>query len=78
MALQRFEVIGVMPIRDAVTKESVQQGGVVTLDDEEVPRGPGLGGKPAKPLAATNIAALLEAGLIQPVTDTNPAKVEKD
>ena len=47
MALQRFRVTGVMPIRDAVTKESVQQGGIVTLDDEPVARTTG------KPLAGT-------------------------
>lgn len=67
MALLKFVVSGAMPIRDAVTKESILPGGVVTLDDQPVPRGLGLNGKPAKPLAATNIAALLEAGLITPV-----------
>lgn len=75
MALQRFEVIGVMPIRDAVTKESIQQGGIVTLDDAEVPRGMGLNGRPAKPLAATNIAALIESGCIRPVAE-KPAKAK--
>jgi hypothetical protein len=69
VALHRFKVTGPMPIRDAVTKESIQPGGIVTLDDAPVPRGPGLNGRPAKPLAATNIAALVESGLIAPVAE---------
>lgn len=68
MALKQFTVVGVMPIRDAVTKESVQKGGVVTLDDAEVERPKG------KPLAATDIDALIAAGCIAPV---DPAKAEK-
>ena len=35
MALAKYEVIGVLPIRDALTKESVPTGGIVTLDDEK-------------------------------------------
>ena len=68
MAKAQYEVTGVMPIRDAVTKESVGQGGIVTLDDAEVPRAKG------KPLAGTNIAALIEAGAIRPVEAKAKAK----
>jgi hypothetical protein len=68
MAKARYEVIGVMPIRDAETKESVPTGGIVTLDDADVPRAKG------KPLAGTRIEWLIEAGLIRPVEEKKKAK----
>lgn len=61
MALAQYEVTGGIPIRDAVTRESVAPGGIVTLDDAEVPRAQG------KPLAGTQIQALIDAGCIRPV-----------
>ncbi|MGE5827706.1 MAG: hypothetical protein ACM30G_04990 [Micromonosporaceae bacterium] len=70
MTLKRFEVVGAMPIRDAVTKESVGRGGVVTLDDDEVPR------KAGKPLAATLIQPLLDCGAIRPVEDKKAEKTQ--
>lgn len=66
MAQAQYEVIGELSIRDAVTRESVPQGGVVTLDDEPVARVDDAG-RPTKPLAATNVAVLIGAGLIKPV-----------
>lgn len=72
MALVRYQVIGAMPIRDAVTKESVKAPGIVTLDDEEVPR------KKGKPLAATIISALIESGCIAAKPYVEPkGKAEK-
>lgn len=68
MALLKFEVTGEMPIRDAVTKESVRKGGIVTLDDAEVPRTKG------KPLAPTIIEALIASGCIKPAGDKPKAK----
>lgn len=34
MALVKFTVAGDLPVRDAVTKQSVTKGNEVTLDDE--------------------------------------------
>lgn len=33
--MQKFEVIGILPIVDAVTGEDVNKGGTVTLDPEQ-------------------------------------------
>lgn len=63
MALLKFRVVGPMPIRDAVTKESVQTGGEVTLDDAPVHRPEA----PNSPHAATLIDALIKAGCIEPL-----------
>jgi len=63
MALRNFTVTGVMPIRDAQTRESVMTGGVVTLDDAPVPRAG------HKPLAATHIDSLVASGCIAPFAE---------
>jgi len=74
MALKRFRVTGVMPIRDAKTRESVTTGGLVHLDDAEVVR------KKGTPLAATDIEALIDAGCIEPAetAERGSAPAEKD
>jgi hypothetical protein len=35
VALEKFMVTGELPIRDAETRESIQRGGVVTLDTDK-------------------------------------------
>lgn len=65
MALVRCKVVGVLPIRDALTHEAVSQGNEVVLSDEPVPRKPGADGKAVKPLAATIIIALVESGAVE-------------
>lgn len=64
MALEKFEVTGIMSIRDALTKESVPTGGIVTLDTEPVARKDDFG-RPVKPLAATMINGLIASGAIK-------------
>jgi hypothetical protein len=74
MALKQYRVTGILPVRDAQTKESVPTGELVWLDDAEVPRPHIVNGRRAKPLAGTNILALLACGAI---AEVEPAKTKK-
>lgn len=68
MALYRCKVVGEIPIRDSVSKESIPPGGEVRLDDSP---GGWKGGRKLAPhepggkLAGVRIADLVEGGLIE-------------
>lgn len=81
MALRTYRVVGALPIRDAVTKESVCGAGCVStsashehsatdlvqLDDEPVRRSDG------RPWAGTRVDALIVAGHVKPYEEAKPA-----
>lgn len=64
MALIRCQVVGEMPIRDALTREPVHKGGVVVLNTEPTPRLDEDGRPIGTPLAGTLIRPLVEAGCV--------------
>lgn len=67
--LVRCKVVGALPVRDFVTKESVPEGGVVQLC-------PRLPNEERPPQGSVLIEALVSAGSVQVLPD-EPAKVEK-
>lgn len=77
MALARYKVVGVMPIRDAVTKEDVTTGGIVQLDDEPIER-KDASGRPVTPLGATIISALVQSGCIEPIEETKKPELKAE
>jgi hypothetical protein len=62
----RAKVVGVLAIRDAVTREDIVEGGIVRLDP----------GEPGKP-GGTLISALVESGAIELLPE-EPAKGKQE
>jgi hypothetical protein len=76
VALAKYIVTGDLPIRDAVTRQSVHKGDLVTLDDAPMPRTDEFG-RSVRPLAATLISALIEQGAIKPAPKPKKDAAEK-